>query len=139
MQHAYPQLGVLLPLRAPLHPSVPIRSDHPRTLGQLLCSGTRPDSNMGEQPVHRSTSFVRRACAVGTATALIGLTTGLGVMTATTAYAAEAPTTDTSVTAPGADATPGTDATTAPAEPTTPAEPSLPTDGATSAPGATTS
>jgi hypothetical protein len=95
---------------------------------------------MGEHPVHRSTSFVRRACAVGTATALIGLTTGLGVMTATTAYAAEAPTTDTSVTAPaapGADATPGTDATTAPAEPTTPAEPSLPTDGATSAPGGT--
>jgi hypothetical protein len=95
---------------------------------------------MGEQPVHRSTSFVRRACAVGTATALIGLTTGLGVMTATTAYAAEAPTTDTSViapAAPGADATPGTDATTAPAEPTTPAEPSLPTDGATSAPGGT--
>ncbi|PYY45260.1 putative Ig domain-containing protein [Curtobacterium sp. MCBD17_023] len=90
--------------------------------------------------MHRSTSFVRRACAVGTATALIGLTTGLGVMTATTAYADEAPTTDTSVTtpaAPGTNATPGTDATTAPGEATTPAEPSLPTDGATSAPGGT--
>jgi len=51
------------------------------------------------EPVHRSTAFVRRACAVGTATALIGLTTGFGVMTATTAYAADAPI-DTAATAP---------------------------------------
>jgi len=39
--------------------------------------------------VRRSTSTVRRACAVGTTVALIGLSTGLGVMTATTASAAE--------------------------------------------------
>ncbi|WIB27576.1 putative Ig domain-containing protein [Curtobacterium sp. MCSS17_015] len=92
--------------------------------------------------MHRSTSFVRRACAVGTATALIGLTTGLGVMTATTASAAEAPTTGSSVAAPvppGADTTaPGADATTPGAGATAPAEPGLPADGATSAPGGTT-
>jgi hypothetical protein len=89
--------------------------------------------------VHRSTSFVRRACAVGTATALIGLTTGLGVMTATTAYAAETPTTGTSATAPvapGADTTaPGTAATAPAGDTTTPAEPGLPTDGATAPAG----
>jgi hypothetical protein len=39
--------------------------------------------------VRRSTSTVRRACAVGTTVALIGLSTGLGVMTATAASAAE--------------------------------------------------
>lgn len=37
--------------------------------------------------MHRSTSGVRRACAVGTTIALIGLTTGLGMVTATAAYA----------------------------------------------------
>jgi len=37
--------------------------------------------------VHRSTSTVRRACAVGTTVALVGLTTGLGIMTATAANA----------------------------------------------------
>ena len=58
--------------------------------------------------MHRSTAFVRRACAVGTATALVGLTTGFGVMTATTAYAAEGTAADTAVTAP---AVPGTDST----------------------------
>jgi len=54
--------------------------------------------------VRRSTSTVRRACAVGTTAALIGLTTGLGLMTATAATAAEpapAPTQDV-VPAPGA-------------------------------------
>jgi hypothetical protein len=96
--------------------------------------------------VHRSTSFVRRACAVGTATALIGLTTGFGVMTATTAYADDAPTGTSSTSAPvaGADAaqtgttTPGSDATAPSGDVTTPAAPSLPSDGATSAPGTTT-
>ncbi|WIE66246.1 hypothetical protein DEI99_006850 [Curtobacterium sp. MCLR17_036] len=39
--------------------------------------------------MHRSTSAVRRACAVGTTVALVGLTTGLGIMTATAASAAE--------------------------------------------------
>jgi len=42
--------------------------------------------SLGE-PVHRSTSTVRRACAVGTTVALVGLTTGLGIMTATAANA----------------------------------------------------
>ncbi|ROP65679.1 hypothetical protein [Curtobacterium sp. ZW137] len=39
--------------------------------------------------MHRSTSGVRRACAVGTTIALIGLTTGLGVFSATAAYAVD--------------------------------------------------
>lgn len=82
--------------------------------------------------MHRSTSFVRRACAVGTATALIGLTTGLGVMTATTASAAELPTADPTAVAA---AVPGAEATTPAAAPTTPAEPSLPS-GDTAAPTA---
>ncbi|PZF09185.1 hypothetical protein DEJ25_15260 [Curtobacterium sp. MCPF17_011] len=72
--------------------------------------------------MHRSTAFVRRACAVGTATALIGLTTGLGVMTATTAYAAEAPA-DTAATAP---AVSGGDST-------APTAPGLPADAGTAA------
>jgi len=72
--------------------------------------------------VHRSTAFVRRACAVGTATALIGLTTGFGVMTATTAYAADAPV-DTAATAP---AVSGGDTSTSTA-------PGLPTDAGTGA------
>lgn len=42
--------------------------------------------HLGEH-VRRSTSAVRRACAVGTTVALIGLTTGLGIMTATSASA----------------------------------------------------
>ncbi len=40
--------------------------------------------------MRRSTSTVRRACAVGTTIALVGLTTGLGIMTATAASAAPA-------------------------------------------------
>lgn len=39
--------------------------------------------------MHRSTSAVRRACAVGTTVALVGLTTGLGIMSATAASAVE--------------------------------------------------
>ena len=72
--------------------------------------------------MHRSTAFVRRACAVGTATALIGLTTGFGVMTATTAYAADAPV-DTAATAP---AVSGGDTSTSTA-------PGLPADAGTGA------
>ncbi|MBT1623466.1 hypothetical protein KK101_12280 [Curtobacterium flaccumfaciens pv. oortii] len=60
--------------------------------------------------MRRSTSTVGRACAVGTTVALIGLTTGLGVMTATAATAAE-PT--TAVTTP---------ATTGTADGTTPSD-----------------
>ncbi|WIB01309.1 putative Ig domain-containing protein [Curtobacterium sp. MCBA15_012] len=37
--------------------------------------------------VHHSTSTTRRACALGTTVALIGLTTGLGVFTSTAAFA----------------------------------------------------
>ncbi|RUQ09310.1 Ig domain-containing protein [Curtobacterium sp. HSID17257] len=37
--------------------------------------------------MHRSTSTTRRACALGTTVALIGLTTGLGVFTSTAAFA----------------------------------------------------
>jgi len=39
--------------------------------------------------VRRSNSTVRRACAVGTTIALVGLSTGLGIMTATSASAVE--------------------------------------------------
>ncbi len=46
--------------------------------------------------MRRSTSTARRACAVGTTIALVGLTTGLGIMTATSASAVE-PTTSTAV------------------------------------------
>ncbi|QCR43156.1 hypothetical protein C1N91_05950 [Curtobacterium sp. SGAir0471] len=42
--------------------------------------------------MHRSTSSARRACALGTTVALIGLTTGLGVFTSTAAFAADEPT-----------------------------------------------
>ncbi|KTR43077.1 hypothetical protein NS263_00770 [Curtobacterium oceanosedimentum] len=42
--------------------------------------------------MHRSTSSTRRACALGTTVALIGLTTGLGVFTSTAAFAADEPT-----------------------------------------------
>lgn len=95
--------------------------------------------------MHRSTAFVRRACAVGTATALVGLMTGFGVMTATTASAAEGTAADTAVAAPavpGPDAT-GTGATSTGATGTgtgtdaTDATPSLPTDAGTPAPGGT--
>jgi hypothetical protein len=55
--------------------------------------------------VRRSTSTVRRACAVGTTVALIGLTTGLGVMTATAATAAES---NPAVSAPATAAADGT-------------------------------
>ena len=72
--------------------------------------------------MRRSTSTARRACAVGTTIALVGLTTGLGLMTATSASAVEPTTTSTAVadggttatTAPSTDApstdAPGTDA-----------------------------
>ncbi|WP_434770571.1 putative Ig domain-containing protein [Curtobacterium flaccumfaciens] len=55
--------------------------------------------------MRRSTSTVRRACAVGTTVALIGLTTGLGVMTATAATAAES---NPAVSAPATAAADGT-------------------------------
>jgi len=87
--------------------------------------------------VHRSTSGARRACAVGTTIAIIGLTTGLGLVTATAASADELadPTSGQStLTAPAADPTadpmPGATSTDS-ASPTTPAiDPSgVPTPG----------
>jgi hypothetical protein len=65
--------------------------------------------------VHRSTSGARRACAVGTTIALIGLTTGLGLVTATAASADEISDPTTSVSAP--------------ADPTAPTAPTTPADG----------
>ena len=64
--------------------------------------------------MRRSTSAARRACAVGTTIALIGLTTGLGIMTATSASAVE---TEPSVSAPASPT-----AATPDAQPTAPQE-----------------
>lgn len=47
--------------------------------------------------MHRSTSTTRRACALGTTFALIGLTTGLGVFTSTAAYATDGETSTAAV------------------------------------------
>jgi len=54
--------------------------------------------------VRHSASTVRRACAVGTTAALVALTTGLGLVTATTAHAEPAtdPTASTATSAPAA-------------------------------------
>ncbi|MCL9665375.1 hypothetical protein L2091_09065 [Curtobacterium albidum] len=98
--------------------------------------------------MHRSTSTTRRACALGTTVALIGLTTGLGVFTSTAAFAdttAAVSSTDPSQsTAAPSDATTATPADTttgAPADqssdagttptPTTTADPSTPADAET--------
>ncbi|ROS46043.1 putative Ig domain-containing protein [Curtobacterium sp. PhB78] len=75
--------------------------------------------------MHRSTSAVRRACAVGTTVALVGLTTGLGIMSATAASAVEPtdstqPVTSNETTAPVATETPTpTDEPSVPADETT--------------------
>lgn len=66
--------------------------------------------------MHRSTSSTRRACALGTTVALIGLTTGLGVFTSTAAFAVDEPTSavapaDTSSTGTTGTSTTGTDTT----------------------------
>ncbi|MBF4609285.1 putative Ig domain-containing protein [Curtobacterium sp. VKM Ac-1393] len=76
--------------------------------------------------MHRSTSAVRRACAVGTTVALVGLTTGLGIMSATAASAVE----------PIDSTQPVTSAETpAPADTTeTPAPTEVPSDASTDAP-----
>ncbi len=116
--------------------------------------------------MHRSTSAVRRACAVGTTVALVGLTTGLGIMTATAAIAAEpldttqpVVTEETPAPAPAptdepapsdspapADETPApqvpseeptTPVTTEPAAPVSPAAPEAPAPEATAKPTAT--
>ncbi len=115
--------------------------------GRFSRSGTRPDLIPGGT-VHRSTSTTRRACALGTTVALIGLTTGLGVFTSTAAFAdttAAVSSTDPSQsTAAPTDATTATPADTttgAPADqssdagttptPTTTADPSTPADAET--------
>ncbi|PZF56492.1 hypothetical protein DEJ23_10000 [Curtobacterium sp. MCSS17_008] len=63
--------------------------------------------------MRRSTSTVRRACAVGTTIALVGLTTGLGIMTASTASAApaEVTTSETAAATTGGQASTGAPAT----------------------------
>ncbi|MFJ3027951.1 putative Ig domain-containing protein [Curtobacterium sp. NPDC087080] len=95
--------------------------------------------------MHRSTSTTRRACALGTTVALIGLTTGLGVFTSTAAFAdtpAAVSSTDPSqptaaptgaTTAAPADTTTGAPADQSTDAGTTPtADPSTPTDSSTS-------
>jgi hypothetical protein len=83
--------------------------------------------------VHRSTSGTRRACAVGTTIALVGLTTGLGVFGVSAASAAELPSTSATSTAVAAtDATPA--ASTAPSAPAATDTPTTATDAATGAP-----
>ncbi|MDM7888478.1 Ig domain-containing protein [Curtobacterium sp. RHCJP20] len=76
--------------------------------------------------MHRSTSTTRRACALGTTVALIGLTTGLGVFTSTAAFA------DTTAAVSSTDPS---QSTAAPTDTTTAA----PTDTATSAPASESS
>ncbi|WP_092097142.1 putative Ig domain-containing protein [Curtobacterium sp. UNCCL20] len=75
--------------------------------------------------MRRSTSAARRACAVGTTIALIGLTTGLGIMTATPASAATDPAAGSVASAPAdagtaapADGSSGTGTGTAPQDQT---------------------
>lgn len=79
--------------------------------------------------MHRSTSTTRRACALGTTVALIGLTTGLGVFTSTAAFAVEgdAPTPVVASADPTQPAAP----TDAAAQPTDTATTPAPTDAAT--------
>ncbi|MGG7308215.1 putative Ig domain-containing protein [Curtobacterium sp. AB451] len=78
--------------------------------------------------MRRSTSTVRRACALGTTAALIALTTGLGIATATAAHAEG---TDTSVPTQTATADPTpTDAPTDPTPTDAPTDPT-PTDAPT--------
>lgn len=85
--------------------------------------------------MRRSTSTVRRACAVGTTVALIGLTTGLGVMTATAATAAESnPAVSAPATAAADGTTPGDTATDGTGTPATGSE----ADGSTPPAGDTT-
>lgn len=96
----------------------------PRILGELLRSGTRRTWTLGEN-VRRSTSTVRRACALGTTAALVVLTTGLGIATAANADVVDEPQT-TQTSAPDATETPAP-STETPA-PTT--EPDAPTTDA---------
>lgn len=84
--------------------------------------------------MHRSTSGARRACAVGTTIALIGLTTGLGLVTATAASADEISDPTTSVSAP-VDST-GATAPTAPADGTPAPDDAQPTAPASTEPAA---
>jgi hypothetical protein len=88
--------------------------------------------------VHRSTSGVRRACAVGTTIAIIGLTTGLGIVTATSASAVGIDTSQTQVTsdptAPATDATTPATPETDPSTPSTQAPSGTGNDGATDTP-----
>ncbi|MFS0730091.1 putative Ig domain-containing protein [Curtobacterium sp. 1P10AnD] len=82
--------------------------------------------------MRRSTSTVRRACALGTTAALVVLTTGLGIMTATAANAAPADT-DGSTSAP-TDPTQTSAPTTTPSPTDTPAPTTTPSATSTAAP-----
>ncbi|QKS16535.1 hypothetical protein HUN59_10180 [Curtobacterium sp. Csp2] len=93
--------------------------------------------------MHRSTSSTRRACALGTTVALIGLTTGLGVFTSTAAFAVDEP---TSAVAPADPSSTGTTSTTTDstgagttATDTTGSATTTPTDAATAPSGTGTS
>ncbi|MBT2500930.1 putative Ig domain-containing protein [Curtobacterium sp. ISL-83] len=79
--------------------------------------------------MHRNTSAVRRACAVGTTIALVGLTTGLGVFSASTAYAVDAPSA-VSASASPTDAATGVADPAASPSPTASASPDAPVTGA---------
>ncbi|WIJ46578.1 hypothetical protein [Curtobacterium citreum] len=89
--------------------------------------------------MHRSTSSTRRACALGTTVALIGLTTGLGVFTSTAAFAVDEPTSavapadpsSTGTTGSATTATTGTDSTGADTTATDTTGSTTPTDAAT--------
>lgn len=80
--------------------------------------------------MHRSTSGTRRACAVGTTIALVGLTTGLGVFGVQAASADETSPTTTSATSTPTGA-PTATATTAAADPSTPSAGTSPSATAT--------
>ena len=139
-----PRIWSRFDLAHALRVRVPLRSEN--TVDSRLILTIRHPT--GPEPlggtVRRSTSTVRRACAVGTTIALVGLSTGLGIMTATSASAAEATTgtstvTGSTTTAP-ADGTATTDAPAAPTDaasaPTTdapaPADPAPASDAPTS-------
>ncbi|WIE72978.1 putative Ig domain-containing protein [Curtobacterium sp. MCJR17_020] len=93
--------------------------------------------------MRHSASTVRHACAVGTTAALVALTTGLGLVTATAAHAdpASNPTTSTATPAPAATDAPAPTAppTANPSEPTAaePSDPTSPTPSPDAAPTTT--
>ncbi|WIE54319.1 hypothetical protein [Curtobacterium sp. MCBD17_003] len=84
--------------------------------------------------MHRSTSGTRRACAVGTTIALVGLTTGLGVFGVQAASADTLTDTTTATAAATAPATPSTDQP-SPSSSASPTASATPTDAPTATAG----